>query len=390
MAEEVTPMHAKMVLAALPDGCNLSAWCRQLGISRQTAYKWRARFRAEGQAGLEDRSRAARAPAGRTSAEVEDAVVALRKQLAGDGLDHGPASVRDRLAQAGTELSDATVWRILVRRGQVAPQPAKRPRSSWRRFARVRPNECWQGDDTHYFLAGGTEVRIINMLDDHSRLNVASLAVRSCTTERIWEAFCAAAGRYGTPAEFLNDNGPAWISREGYAPVVFQRGLVNLHVRQIHSAPYHPQTCGKTERFHQTQRRWLAARPAARDLEELQALLEEFRRIYNEERPHRAIGRRTPAEVWAAQPPAAPPQDALGGARSITTHVVHRGRITPGYRLSIGLGAQWSGAHVTMVRRGDHAVVIANATGEVIRELDINPNRTYQPTGQPRGPRPQH
>src|SRR5579862_7979406 len=117
MAEDATPMQAKMLIATLPEGSNLSSWCRQLGISRQTAYKWRARFRAVGEAGLADRSRAARAPAGRTSTAVEDAIVAIRKRLAGDGLDHGPASVRDKLASIdGVELSDATVWRVLVRR----------------------------------------------------------------------------------------------------------------------------------------------------------------------------------------------------------------------------------------------------------------------------------
>ncbi len=383
-------MDAKMLIATVPQGSNLSDWCRRLGISRQTAYKWRARFRAEGAAGLEDRSRAARTPAGRTSREVEETVVALRKQLAEQGLDHGPASVRDRLAAGtGTELSDATVWRILVRRGQVNPQPAKRPRSSWRRFARERPNECWQGDDTHYLLAGGAEARIINMLDDHSRLNVASLAVMSCTTERIWEAFCGAAQRYGAPAEFLNDNGRAWVSAQGFAPVVFQSGLIAVGVHQIRSSAYHPQTCGKVERFHQTQRRWLAAHPVAGNVGELQALLDTFGRIYNDQRPHRAIGRRTPASVWASQPPAGPAHAAIEPAPTIACCIVSpNGEITPGVRLRIGLGTEWGGTPVAVVRRGDHATVLSSITGEVIRDLVVDPNRTYQGTGRPRGRRP--
>src|SRR5687767_4320709 len=110
MAGKVTAMDLKMLVATLPDDANLSAWCRKLGISRQTAHKWRRRFRAEGAAGLEDRSRASASPHGRTDAAVEDLVVAIRKRLAEQGLDHGPASVRDKLALLhGIELSDATV-----------------------------------------------------------------------------------------------------------------------------------------------------------------------------------------------------------------------------------------------------------------------------------------
>lgn len=383
-------MDIKMLVATLPEDANLSAWCRRLGVSRQSAYKWRARYRAHGVAGLQDRSRAARQPAGRTPAAVEDQVVALRKQLAEEGLDHGPASVRDRLAaEGGPVLSDATVWRILVRRGQINPHPAKRPRSSWRRFQRSRPNECWQGDDTHYRLATGQEVRIINLLDDHSRLNVDSLAVALCRTTHIWECFCRAVDRWGPPAEFLNDNGRAWISDAHKAPVLFQTALARLGVRQLHSSPYHPQTCGKVERFHQTQRRWLDAHPQAATIAELQALLDEFRHVYNHQRPHRGIGRRTPAAVWDATERAHPAGPAHQPQPTITRHLVQPdGSITSGVLYKIGLGKHWAGHHVTMIRRGEHATVIDDNTGEIVRDFDLDPTRRYQPTGRPRFGRP--
>ena len=171
MARKVTAMDIKLLVATLPEDAKLAPWCRKLRISRQTAYKWRRRYRDEGVAGLEDRSRAPKQPFGRTGAAVEDAVVAARKQLIEEGLDFGPFSVRCRLdAQVLEAPSESTIWRIGVRRGQVNPQPKKAPRTSYRRFQRERPNECWQGDDTHYVLASGQEVRIINLLDDHSRL----------------------------------------------------------------------------------------------------------------------------------------------------------------------------------------------------------------------------
>jgi transposase InsO family protein len=390
MADEVTAMDIKMLVATLPDDANVSEWCRRLGISRQTAYKWRRRFRAEGPDGLVDRPRAPKQPHGRSAPAVEDLVVALRKQLAEQGWDHGPASVRDQLiAEHGIVLGDATVYRILVRRGQVNPQPKKRPRASWHRFQRDRPNECWDGDDTHYVLATGPEVRIINMVDDHSRLNVHSLAAVECHSADIWACFTQAAARHGLPAEFLNDNGRAWISAAEFAPVVFQRNLAQAGVHQIHTAPYHPQTNGKVERFHQTQRRWLDARPPAGTIAQLQTLLDEFRVTYNEQRPHRAIGRRTPAAVWAAQPPATPPHTAIEGPPTFALcRAGQNGSVQPGNHLRIALGAEWAGEQVTVIRRGEHATVIATVTGEIIREITLEPGRHHYGNGRPRGPRP--
>lgn len=387
MAFEVTAMDVKMLVATLPEDANLSEWCRRLGISRPTAYKWRARFKAGGPAALEDRSRAPKRSAGQVDRVVEDAVVAARKALADVGLDCGPASIRDRLIVQGlVPPSEATIWRIGVRRGQIIPQPKKRPRRSYRRFTRDRPNELWQGDDTHYKLVDGQEVRIINLLDDHSRVNIDSLATVVCRSERIWECFSRAAERYGVPAEFLNDNGRAWISSPGLAPVTFQAHLARLGVRHYHSAFYHPQTCGKVERFHQTQRRWLDAHPQAHTIAELQALLDEFRAIYNHHRPHRGIGRRHPADVWAAQPPATPAAPLPAGpARILTARVLNDGVvwIDAGYRVNVGTA--WANHHVTVIRRGLDTTVIDATTGEIIRHLTIDPNRRYQPSGKPRG-----
>jgi transposase InsO family protein len=387
MARKVTAMDIKAFVSTLPEDAKLAPWCRKLGISRQTAYKWRARYRAEGLAGLEDRSRAPKRPAGRVEPSMEEAVVAARKQLAEEGLDHGPASIQHRLRARGLAApSEATIWRIGVRRGQVGPQPAKRPKSSYKRFERDRPNECWQGDDTHYRLASTQEVRIINLIDDHSRLNVDSLAVALCTSARVWECFSRAVARHGLPAEFLDDNGRAYVSPRGEAAVIFQAHLARLDVRQIRARPYHPQTCGKVERFHQTQRRWLDARPAAATLAELQDHLDEFRTVYNQNRPHRALGRRTPAEVWSAQRPATPVAAAgdppvLFGACLANAD----GTVWPSRRLSIGLGVQWAYRHMTVIRRGNLAIVIDTYTGEIARELTVDPTRRYQPTGRPRG-----
>jgi transposase InsO family protein len=120
-------------------------------------------------------------------AALEDEIVRLRKKLQGQGLDAGAETIRAMLV-AGTSMSApancpipavSTIWRILTRRGFVIPQPHKRPRSSWQRFAATQPNERWQADVTHWQLADGTDVEILNIIDDHSRLAVGSAARRT-------------------------------------------------------------------------------------------------------------------------------------------------------------------------------------------------------------------
>lgn len=383
MAGTVTAMDIKLLVATLPESENLSRWCRRLGISRQTAYKWRARYRAEGVAGLRDRSRAPRRPAGRIAGDLEDAIVRARKQLLDDGLDHGPASIAWRLTaqRSGPVPSDATIWRTLVRRGQIVAQPRKRPKVSYRRFERERPNECWQIDATHAELADASIVEIINIIDDCSRLCPESLAVLTCTSESAWQCIVRASGRYGLPAEVLSDNGTSFHNNRSDELVLFERNLTQLGIRTLHSRPYHPQTCGKVERFHQTQRRWLDARPRPATIERLQALVDEFRHVYNEQRQHRALKRRPPAERWAALPKAHPAMPApLAMSSDIRDHRVSlTGVFDLRQGCTIGIGRRWAGHDVTVIRRGDHVTVLAADTGQFIRELTINPTRRYQP-----------
>jgi len=385
MAKKVTAMDVKLLVATLPDDVKLAAWCRRLGISRQTAYKWRARYRAEGPAGLEERSRAAKRPAGRISAELEDQIVAARKWLCDVGLDGGPGSVWSWLTDRGVVgvPSEATIWRVLVRRGQIVAEPKKRPNVASQRFQRDRPNECWQIDATHTRLGTGRVVEVINLIDDCSRLCVESLAVSVCTSPTAWKAFSRAAVRYGLPAELLSDNGAAFRSyAKGARPPVFERNLHALGIRTLHSRPHHPQTCGKVERFHQTQQKWFAARPAPSTIAELQLLLDEFRNIYNHQRPHRSIGRLRPGDVWAALPKAHPVQIATKHETLVRAHrVTSSGAIALARDCIVMVGRAHRGLQVTTIRRANDLTVIATETGDIIRELTIDPTRISQTRG---------
>ena len=294
--------------------------------------------RLEGPAGLEERSRAAKRPAGRISAELEDQIVAARKRLFDDGLEGGPGSVHSWLEDHGVRdvPSEATIWRVFVRRGQVVPAPHKRPKGSGLRFERERPNECWQIDATHWELASGAVIEVINIIDDRSRVCVDAFAVRVCTSPAAWQAFSRASQRYGLPAEVLSDNNAAFRSyADGAKPPVFERNLHVLGIRTLHSRPHHPQTCGKVERFHQTQKRWLTKRPPARTLTGLQRQLDGFREIYNRQRPHRSIGRQRPADVWNALPKAQPAHPTIHDEIIIRDHRVLTGAITRQGRIVI-------------------------------------------------------
>jgi hypothetical protein len=174
MVWKVTAMDVRMAAALAQGVDDVAGFCRAQGISRQTYYKWKRRFELEGLDGLRDRSRRPGSIPIATPVEVEDAVVRVRKELAEAGEFNGPFSIAERLATGAVSPvpSRATIARILSRRGQVRPQPRKRPRSSYRSFEAGRPNEMWQSDWTEWHLSEGRPVAIAGTLDDHSRLLV--------------------------------------------------------------------------------------------------------------------------------------------------------------------------------------------------------------------------
>jgi transposase InsO family protein len=203
--------------------------------------------------------------------------------------------------------SVATIWRILSRRGFITPQPQKRPKSSFVRFEAAQPNERWQADITHWVLAEGRPVDIVNILDDHSRVLVGSDARATTKAADVVASFHQAAARHGFPASVLTDNGAVFTANSrGAGRCAIELELAVRGIVYRHSSPYHPQTCGKVERFHQTLKRWLAKQRAVPTIGDLQDQLDWFRAYYNTVRPHRAVGRRTPMAAFDARPKATP------------------------------------------------------------------------------------
>jgi transposase InsO family protein len=373
-----------VVTAVRVEGRPKAEVARAYGVSRRWVHELVRRFDAEGEAGLEPRSRRPRASPQRVGDALEQEIVELRKHLVDEGLDAGAHTIAVHLQRRhGSSPAGSTIWRILSRRGFVTPQPQKRPRSSFVRFEAAMPNERWQADITHWALADGTEVELLNALDDHSRFLVASDARAVFKAADVVGSFHGAAGAHGLPASLLTDNGAVFTAAPrggGRCAIEIECDLLGIVLR--HSSPYHPQTCGKVERFHQTLKRWLRKQPRARTIAELQAQLDRFRAYYNEVRPHRAIGRRTPAEAYAARPKAAP------SGRSIPAHCrVRRDRLDRGGGVTlrhdsrlhhIKVGRRHAGTRVLMLVAGLD-VRIVSEDGELLRELVLDPNRDYQP-----------
>lgn len=380
-------MDVRMRIAVASEGVNVSAFCREHGISRETFYVWRRRLRAEGLDGLEARSRAPRTSPGRIRAEVEDAIVGLRKELDGLGVDSGPATIQWHLGRRGVGAvpSEATIWRALVRRGFVEPSPQKRPKSSYRRFEATAPNELWQADCIDWTIATGV-IRILSFIDDHSRVALRVKALPEATTEATWLTFCEATHAWGVPLGQLTDNGLNFSGRLRGFEVRFEIELRAIGVVPKTSRPYHPQTCGKVERFQQTLKKWLRRRPLAGTIGELQTHIDAFVDYYNHHRPHRGINRVTPAARWAATPPAINLGIALPGPAHATTVTVGTNGVVRLGRYRIGIGSEWSGRPARVHHDDTHAAVYIGH--QLVRALALDPTRSYQPSGLPRSRRP--
>jgi transposase InsO family protein len=376
-----------VVDAVVVEGRSYREVARAHGVSKSWVGKLVERFREGGYGAIAPRSRAAKTIPHRTSAEVEDEIVKLRKELTDQGLDAGAETIRYHLILRREDVpSVTTIWRVLRRRGFVTPQPHKRPRSSWIRFEAHLPNERWQSDVTHWRLADGTEAEICNFLDDHSRLAIASRAMRRATAPKVLELFREAGARWGFPSALLTDNGCVYTTWHRGGPNAMQTELLALGIAYRHSRPYHPQTCGKVERFHQTLKRYLAAQPKVGSIRELQAQIDRFTRYYNEVRPHRGVGRRTPREAFAARDRARPtgPRIVVGaGVRVRRDRIDKVGRVTLRHRSRlhhIGVGRTYTGARVIMLIDGLD-VRIVSEKGQLLRHLTLDPSRDYQPLG---------
>ena len=240
----------------------------------------------------------------------------------------------------------------------------------------------WQTDITAWRLASGELVEILNLIDDHSRLHLACDAYSRVKAADVVESFHEAADLHGLPFSLLSDNAAVFVGSFRQGKVLLESELERLGVQFKNSRPYHPQTCGKVERLHQTLKRYLARQTPAQTLAELQRQLDAFRHYYNHIRPHRALSGRTPLQAYSARVKAGPSGSlAQTHFRVRSDKVDAQGKVSLRYmsRLHhIGLGRAHKGRAVKLLVV-DRNVRVIDANGELIRELTLDPNRDYQP-----------
>jgi transposase InsO family protein len=375
----------------------------QYGVSRSWLYNLLARYRVEGEAVFEPRSRRPKTVPTAIPTETVELIVELRQKLVATGLDAGPDTIRWHLEHHhGLTVSRTTISRYLTKAGLVVAEPKKRPKSSYIRFQAELPNECWQSDFTHYRLTRtdgrpGLDAEILSWLDDCSRFALWVTAHHRVTGPIVLRTFQQAVAEHGTPASTLTDNGMVFTTRLAGGKGGrngFEHQLRTLGVRQKNSRPGHPTTCGKVERFQQTMKKWLRAQPdQPATVDDLQALLDAFVEEYNDHRPHRSLPHRaTPATIYTNRPKATPASDA----RADDTHnrirhdrIDKAGKITLRYQgqlYSIGIGRTHARTRVLVLAQDRDIRIIDAATGELLRELVLDPSKRYQGTGRPPGP----
>lgn len=366
-------------------------------VSRSWIYELLARYRAEGDTAFTPRSRRPLTSPTATDPATVERIIALREQLTASGLDAGPDTIAWHLHRHhNITVSPATISRYLRRAGLVEPTPKKRPKSSYTRFQAAMPNETWQSDFTHYRLTTGADTEIITWLDDHSRMALHVSAHRRITTPIVLATFRQTVDTYGIPASTLTDNGMVYTvrlaaekhrgGRNG-----FEAELRRLHITQKNSSPNHPTTCGKVERFQQTLKNWLRAQPdQPATIEQLQALIDRFVDYYNQHRPHRSLPHRAPPGARYNSLPKDLPaasDDTESHDRVRHDRVDDVGTVTlrvNGKLHHIGIGRTHARTHVIMLIQNLNVRVIDAATGELLRDLTINPDKDYQPQNKNR------
>ncbi len=280
----------EFVKQASAAGANMRALCRRYGVSPTTGYEWLRRYVKSGEAGLAERSRRAGSSPSKTAREVEEQILALR-----DMTHWGARKIADVLNQEGPELSlrRGTVNNVLKRNGRISKTISEQ-HHAWHRFEHAEPNDLWQMDFMGAFKTRGQSCHGLTVLDDHSRFSVALRACMNEQTATVQGELIGAFERYGLPWRMTMDNGSPWGDDGSGVLTKLTAWVIRLGVRVSHSRPYHPQTQGKDERFHQTLQHELVNWVVFHDLGEAQRAFDEWRDRYNMRRPHEGLNMKTP------------------------------------------------------------------------------------------------
>ena len=293
----IMEQRIEFVRLASVEGQAFSEACSRFGVSRKTGYKWMARFKAEGESGLADRSRRPKKSPGKSSRKTESMVVKLREKHP----RWGGRKLRQRLIDLERQKvpSASTITSILGRHGMLSEVDGAGERRTVQRFERASPNELWQMDfKGHFAMVGGGRCHPLTVLDDHSRYSIGLRACENQQATTVMRELVTMFQQYGLPVQMLMDNGSPWGDSGGQPWTIVTSWLIRLGIRVTHIRPHHPQTQGKDERFHRTLKAEVLRDRSHLDLPACQSDFDPWRDIYNRERPHEALGMMVPASRY--------------------------------------------------------------------------------------------
>ena len=386
-----------IILSVIVEGLSQAETARLFAVSESTVSRYVARYRTEGNLAFEPKTRRPETSPTRLADDVTNQILAYRVDLTKQGLDAGPITIQWHLQRHHRlEVSISTIRRKLLAAGLIEPAPKKRPKTAYLRFEAELPNETWQSDFTHIYLADGSDTETITWIDDHSRKALHVSVHRRVTGNIVVDTFDQTAENNGFPASVLTDNGLVYTARfAGFrgGRNALETRLADLGIKQKHTRPSHPTTTGKVERFQQTMKKWVTARPSARTIDELQLLVDEFVEIYNNDRPHTSLGKVTPTVAYKRLPKDEPHDEGAGNHYRIRHDIVDpTGTVSlrrAGKMHHIMVSRKHKRTPVILVIDDLDIRVVNKTTGELLRRLTLDTNIGYQPLfKKSKGPNP--
>jgi transposase InsO family protein len=373
----------EFVRLASMEAANLRELCRRFGVSRTLGYRLLARYAAEGLAGLEERSRRPLTSPGRTAAELEGQVLAVRSEHPA----WGGRKIRKVLERSGLSPPSASTITEILRRAGVLIGPGAGRARDWVRFEHAEPNDLWQMDFKGHFAMGGPGRRChpLTVLDDHSRYALQIGACGNEQTATVQQRLTATFERYGLPLRILADNGAPWGTSGGPQPhTPLTVWLLDLGVSLSHGRPFHPQTQGKDERFHRTLAAEVLDGRTFRTLDEAQAAFDAWREVYNTKRPHEAIDMAVPADRYRISPRPMPITiDPPGYEPGVQTRKVHDGGWINFKGREINCPKAFSGRRLALRATSTDGVFDLCYRSHILMQVDLRQNITQTVTDVP-------
>lgn len=382
--KERSPMDLRLELVTLASAgsISLAELCGRFGISRKTAYKWLDRYRKAGLPGLKDQSRCPLSCPWQSGKETEQAVLAIREAHPA----WGGRKIRARLQDLGSASvpSASTITAILHRAGRIDPETSQK-HGAFQRFEHAAPNDLWQMDfKGHFGMQDGRRCHPLTVLDDHSRYAIGLQACGNERTETVQQRLTRIFRHYGLPRRILCDNGPPFGASDCFSQTALTVWLMRVGVEVSHGRPRHPQTQGKDERFHRTLGEEVLRRRQVNGLEDCQVLFDDWRKVYNHERPHEALGMKTPASRYQpsrrSYPDPLPPIEYEPGDE--VRRVQNRGEISIQGRLFF-VGRALIGEPVGLRPTRDDGVFAVYYCHQALGSIDLRRNRSQGEASKP-------